>query len=269
MNEDQTKQQNLLDTTDCLEAVGVFKGWKNFLFVTVICCMLLLQVLFWVVNLELVSAEDETRPPNNTDLPAAENEDKKPAEGLETVRIQLADDANQIQEAANHVAPDSNLPPVDTPLSGAAKPVKTKGDRLPTIKFKHLAWLIRLLNFVLILAAVLYCLTMLFCLKVSLLGRLGGINHISRAFFLSLLMLVLIFPWQKFFFFVDFLAGAVYSPPELLRSHAAAATGRIFGKIFYYWRFTGYWLLALLLLILSQVRSVRWAKATLRRLEII
>jgi hypothetical protein len=37
----------------------------------------------------------------------------------------------------------------------------------------------------------------------------------------------------------------------------------------FYLRFTGYWLLVLLLLLAAQIRSMRWAKATLRRLEVV
>ena len=35
MNENQPKESSLVDTTDCLEGVGVFRGWKNFLFVMI------------------------------------------------------------------------------------------------------------------------------------------------------------------------------------------------------------------------------------------
>jgi hypothetical protein len=108
---------------------------------------------------------------------------------------------------------------------------------------------------------------MLFSLKVSMLGRLGGINHISRAFFLSLAMVVLLLPWQRFF--GGIVAGAIYSPAELLSRCTAAETSGIFGTVLFYLRFTGYWLLVVLLLIFSQLRSFRWAKATIRRLEII
>ena len=45
--------------------------------------------------------------------------------------------------------------------------------------------------------------------------------------------------------------------------------GDIFDTVIYYLRFSGYWLLVFLLLILSQIRSIRWGKAILRRLEII
>ena len=39
--------------------------------------------------------------------------------------------------------------------------------------------------------------------------------------------------------------------------------------VLYYLRFAGYWLVVILLLIMSQTRSARWTKAILRRLEII
>jgi hypothetical protein len=48
----------------------------------------------------------------------------------------------------------------------------------------------------------------------------------------------------------------------------AESTG-IFDAIFHYLRFTGYWLLIILLLIFSQLRSSRWTKAILRRLEVL
>ncbi len=141
----------------------------------------------------------------------------------------------------------------------------------PAIQFRDLTRFIHFFNFILIPAAVLYCLTMLFCLKVSLLGRLGGINHISRAFFLSLTMLVLLLPWQKFF--DGIFLGAMYVPEELLsRCDALCASEggcKIFCTILYYLRFTGYWLLVTLLLLFAQYRSIRWANTILRRLEII
>jgi hypothetical protein len=130
----------------------------------------------------------------------------------------------------------------------------------------HINGVVRFCNFVLILAAMLYCLTLLFCLKISLIGRLGGINHICRAFFISLIMLILLLPWQRFFGGV--VVGAIYTPAELDKWCTAESTG-IFDAIFHYLRFTGYWLLIILLLIFSQLRSSRWTKAILRRLEVL
>jgi hypothetical protein len=125
---------------------------------------------------------------------------------------------------------------------------------------------IRIVNAVLVLTGTLYCLTILLALKISLVGRLGGINHICRAFFLSLVMLVLLLPWQRVFGGV--VLGAIYAPCELVEWCSAEA-GSILGIVLRYLRFTGYWLVILLLLIFSQLRSGRWTKTILRRLEVI
>jgi len=242
MNENQAKPDNLVETTDCLEAVNVFKGWKNFFFIIVILCLLLLQGSFWLVNTNCVKTGDDTK----SGSPAA-----------------AAKDAEEIEEAAKKVTGEPNQPAE----AAAQKPEQQQKSSLFEITFERLAGLIRFFNFVLILTAILYCLTMLFSLKVSLLGRLGGINHIARAFFLSLVFVVLVLPWQRFF--AGVVVGAMYTPDELLSRCAAARDYHIFDTILHYLRFTGYWLLVLLLLIFSQLSSGRWAKAILRRLEVM
>jgi len=255
MNESQNKRDNLTDTTDCLEAVGVFKGWKNLLFAITVLCLLMLQGAFWLVNTSFVKTADTTK------CEPSVVEDQ----GKDNTSAAVATETDKIEQAAKTVALDINQPA----QSQAQKPKKQRPSPLLgiKIKFEQLALLIRFLNFVLILAAVFYCLTMLFSLKVSMMGRLGGINHIARAFFLSLAFLVLLVPWQLVF--AGAVAGAMYTPQELLSCSAAAKDSDIFSQILYYLRFTGYWLLVLLLLIFSQLRSARWAKATLRRLEIV
>ncbi len=252
MNSDQDEQKNLIDTTDCLEAIGVFRGWKNFLFIVVILCLLLLQVSFWLVNTGYVATEQV-------------GSDKAPAAASDSEQIAAAETEakEDIKKAAEQVAAAPNKPAEAAPQQPEPEPAKPHFG----MRFKHLAGLIRFVDFVLIPTAILYCLTMLFSLKVSLLGRLGGINHISRAFFLSLVFLVLLLPWQRFF--AGIVAGVIYTPDELASRYSSETTGGIFGTIFYYLRFTGYWLVVLLLLIFSQLRSSRWAKATLRRLEVI
>ena len=255
MNAEQDQQKNLIDTTDCLEAVGVFRGWKNVLFIIIVICLLLLQVSFWLVNTGYVVTEQVC----GDKAPAATSD----SEQIAAAAVEAKED---IKKAAEQVAAP-NKPTEAVPQQPQPEVAKPRF----RIEFKHLAWLIRFVDFVLILAAILYCLTMLFSLKVSLLGRLGGINHISRAFFLSLVFLVLLLPWQIPWrkFFAGEIIGAMYTPGGLLSSFAALKDSGIFYKIFYYLRFTGYWLVVLVLLIFSQLRSSRWAKAILRRLEVI
>ncbi|MDH4241757.1 MAG: hypothetical protein OEW48_19525 [Phycisphaerae bacterium] len=230
MNENQPKENVLVDTTDCLEAVGVFRAGKNAFFIIALLSLLLLQASFLFVTFDIVEAGDK----------------------------QAVGGQEEIKKAAEKITADPNQPVVLTPKA------KTS---IFALKFKHLAGLIRLSNFVLILTAVLYCLTMLFILKVSMLGRLGGINHICRAFFLSLAFAVLLMPWQRFFPGVVF--GAMFTPDELQSACAKAGDYNIFATIYHYLRFTGFWLLVVLLLVFAQLRSGRWSRAILRRLEVI
>jgi hypothetical protein len=248
MDDDQAKQNNLVETTDCLEAVGVFRGWKNFFFITVVVCLVLLQICFWLASAGHVKAEDST-------------EGSKP---IVCDNEEQVGDANEAAGEPNQPAEGLSKDP-NQPVEEAVQEGK-QGGSLFGIRFKHLAWFIRFVNFVVVPAAVLYCLTILFTLKVSLLGRLGGINHICRAFFLSLVMVVLLLPWQQVFDGV--VGGVVYTADELAGSCAAERCG-IFASVLYYLRFVGYWVLVMALLVLSQLRSSRWTKATLRRLEVI
>ncbi len=265
MNGNQNTQSNLVDTTDYLEAVGVCRCWKNFLFIIIILCLLLLQISFWLVDTGYVKAEaaetafsgmvsDSSKPiiaqlaAKKPDAPLDVNEAKQPVG--ETEKIEKA--------AEKVVAKD--------PTDSKEKAEASQQARFFGIKMKHLNWVIRFCNFIIILAAMLYCLALLFCFKVSLIGRLGGINHICRAFFISLVMVILLLPWQNYFGHI--VMGAIYTPAELVKWCTAQDNG-IFAAVIHYLRFTGYWLLIVLLLIFSLMRSSRWTKAILRRLEVL
>ena len=104
-----------------------------------------------------------------------------------------------------------------------------------------------------------------FGLMVSLVGRLGGLNHVSRAFILALIAVALLIPWQVLGLSVF---GVTWTPNELLQ-WLPARSANLGNTIIFYLRFTGYWLLIVLLLILAQIRASRWSKTILRRLEVI
>ncbi len=57
MGQEQSRMSNLVDTTDCLEAVSAIKFWKNFLFLIILLSLLLVQGSFWVMNLHLVKGD--------------------------------------------------------------------------------------------------------------------------------------------------------------------------------------------------------------------
>jgi len=239
MNDSPISQGNAAETTDCLEAVGVFRGWKNFFFVIVLICLLLVQVAFWLVDLGFI----ETAPDE--------------AAGV----TPLVGQADLNESAIGAMLADANAAETQAQDEGFIAGV------LGGFDFDFLSRTIDLVNGILIVTAVLYALTMFFSLLVSLVGRLGGINHISRAFVLSLIMVVLIIPWQKLF--GSNVVGVVWTPAELVQWLGAKGDSTA-NMIIYYLRFVGYWFVVMLpLLMLSQVRSARWSKAILRRLEII
>ncbi len=259
----QSAGGNMVDTTDCLEAISVFRCWKNFLFVVTFVCLLLLETSFWLVNIGFV---ETSRPQSESvaTLPADANE----GAGVLQRPVAVTD---QIKEAARQVVADINQSSASTagqtaqPQQPSQPPERRGIVFLFKPRVQDIISFVRFINFVLIPVACLYCLTMLFALKVSLIGRLGGINHIARAFFLSLVFLVLLLPWQEFFGPV--FKGVMFTPCELVSR--CAEDKSVWEKVFFYGRFVAYWLLALLLLLFAQIRSIRWARATLKRLEVM
>jgi hypothetical protein len=294
MEEQPDQQKNLIDTTDSLEAIAVFRGWKNFLFVVLLLCMIGIQVGFWLlhsgnvnksnpkncvaggVKVSMLAATENTAEAETTDSskdsgqPNEKSEQQKPVE------------KEQIQQAAKKVAGDANAT-----QPAAEQQVQVKRDREKAeqtgqageqtepqagaeghiLNFGQFGWFIRFFNWIAIFAALLYCLTLLFSLKVSLTGRLGGINHIARAFYWSLLFAVLLLPWQKFF--AGVFTGYLATPHEMLSASLAVKDADMLAKALFYIRYVGFWVVLLILLFVAQSRSSKWIKATYHRLEVI
>ena len=255
MGQEQPRMSNLVDTTDCLEAVSAIKFWKNLLFLIILLGLLIVQSSFLVMNFHLVKNDNVVLGP-----PAG-------GEAAESPTV-----ADKIKEAAQQIAADSNAvavePNMQQSLQVGAEPNKPAPVELTIslrLRAKHIAAIVRFLDFILIPASLLYCLTILFALKVSLIGRLGGINHIARAFFLSLLFVVLLLPWQLLF--APVFAGAMFTPSEMMAACQADKTKLAYVSMIL--RFSVYWVLVVLLLLAAQMRSMRWAKATLRRLDVM
>ena len=264
MGQEYSRINNLVDTTDCLEAISTIKTWKNFLFIIILLGLLFLQGSFLMVNFKWAKSDEAIAAPpaqNKTPVVAEANQ---PASAAEKVRQPAG------QAADTNIAAGPNTPaePNAQKAKQAAEPNQPPADEQniwfqPTVKLITLV--VRFVDFVLIPATALYCLTMLFALKVSLISRLGGINHIARAFFLSGLFAVLLMPWQLLF--APLFTGAMFTSADMLSS--CQATKSQAALVPFYLRFTGYWVLVVALLLAAQIRSIRWAKATLRRLEVV
>lgn len=245
---DQMGPGSLLDTTDSLEAISVFRGWKNFMFLIVFLCLLLVQGAFWLVNTGMVKMECSWCVNAGGIMCAAD-----------------VKDANEVMAAV-----DPNKPAEATAAGAAADETTEAKSELDSflrqITCRRLCWTLRFVNAILILSACVYVLAILFSLKVSIVGKLGGINHIGKAFFLALFAFVLLLPWQRVFGGV--VMGAIYSPCELARAYPVERT-TLFADALYYLRFSGYWLLIFFMLLLAQARTCRWTRAVLRRLEVV
>jgi hypothetical protein len=261
MDDNKVRDQFMVESTDYLEAIGVFRGWKNSLFAVVLLCLLILQLSFWLVDRGFIGSEDKV------ETSEVELEAVKPPEAEDLVTPLEESQANQAGDTLNEIEKAAKSSLAEEQASGSEEVLQVSTFwSFFGIKIGHINWVVRICNFVLILAAILYCLAMLFSFKISLIGRLGGIKHICRAFLLSLIMVVLLLPWQMIYGKV--VLGAIYTPDEMLTRCATEPSG-IFNLVLHYLRFTGYVVLVLLLLILSQIRSSRWTKAVLHRLEII
>ena len=296
--EENQKKADIVDTTDCLEAISAFKAMKNFLFVVVLICLFLLQGAFvlercgWIkkggCSGEAVLCDATvcscSHLPANDDI---EEIVEGVEEDVESVEVEIQDNESIVPEpVGENPEPDatgeSDAEAETEDIAEAAATVvedqeseeekQDESDKMDIIAAlkpgcSHIFGLVRTCNFILVIAAVLYCITLFMSIKISLTGRLGGINHISRAFFLSLFALIILLPWQLVFPTV--VKGAIYTPQELLCSEGLITGSSVVSVIFCYLRFTGMWLLVLLLLICSQLRARKWSRATLRRVGIL
>ncbi|MBN1817776.1 MAG: hypothetical protein JW828_10475 [Sedimentisphaerales bacterium] len=315
------RKNDIIDTTDCLEAVTVFKSMKNWMFFLALLSLLFLQLAFWANHfgyidksgcacapvrgcgvdckdlsdaqsaaagtcpdllicgaLALADAPRSTEPikaqeavAEVAEIPAREAE--KTTQTTEEIVEQAKKEVDALLAPPEEAKPEPVVKeatvPVSVPCWKTMKPRWSLGkydQYLPTCQQATCA--IRIANFILLVSLGLYCLSLFMSIQISLAGRLGGLNHISRAFFRSLFALVLAIPWQVLL--PGVLLGAIYRPGELLCGPACpSGQTEIAWMVLFYLRFCGMWFLVFLFLCAAQSRSCKWARATLRRLGIL
>ncbi|MEN8126758.1 MAG: hypothetical protein ABFR90_03025 [Planctomycetota bacterium] len=326
METNQANPQNMIDTTDALEAVSACQSMKNFLFTLILIGLVLCQIVFWMNHVDLITEKgcSASEPPAQTTSPAILSQEQNSPEAKPQANAQKAAHAEaivflaattesdqqtepvgidpetmkniekvieQIGEPTDKEEPEAEIlleketdaVPAETPTE-AAGPEMLEPQPLPEeaeapedssqgalslfrISVPFAAGIVTVCNFIILVAVILYCLSLLMCLKISLAGRLGGINHITRAFFISLFLLVFLTPWQVVL--PKVLIGAAWLPAELLCGGWEKAEGSIFWKIMLYLRFCGLPLITVWLLLWAQIRSGKWARASLRRLGMV
>ncbi|HPY76323.1 MAG TPA: hypothetical protein PLQ45_00640 [Anaerohalosphaeraceae bacterium] len=275
--EDRQNSHDMIDVTDCLEARDALRGMKNFCFWILLLSLLILEGLFWLERADWIAdrpvgsdsrigrnaraavaqikSESLPRVPPGQTVTSPTDDSK--AESLSGQRVPVG----AVEQAAQEVTEEARAAQA---AEEAKEPIDWNRFKLPV----RAGWaLIGGLNFLVLFFAVLYVLILLITLKVSLVSRLGGISHITRAFFISLFFLLFLFPWQCIIPRV--MIGAVYLPSELLCVFPSKAEDSGFWRVLMYLRFVGLWALSVWLLLWSALRSGRWYRATQRRLGIM
>ena len=122
-----------------------------------------------------------------------------------------------------------------------------------------LRWTLPAGKFVALASALLLVLTLMFAVKLALHGQTGGVAGLMSAFFWSLVLLVLLVPWQQALPGSSALAGATHNLGDLVAAsaEARAADASAMDVLFFYGRFIVYPVLALLLLLIV---GAKWGR---------
>jgi len=216
-------------TLSILKTTRLLRTWKNLLFILITLCLVLIQVCFWLAY---------------------------------TGKIEIARKTNPDEVIVQNVTLSNSS--VDTGMENATNGTNNTGFFDKNISFQQIIPMLHFVNVILVFASVLYVLVILLCISASFGGGLGGLSQISRSFITAMVMFVLLFPWQNIF--GSSLIGVVYSPNELYQWHLADMNST-FSIVLLFLRFTGYWILVMLLLMKVQIHSWLWSKAIFPKLK--
>jgi hypothetical protein len=130
-----------------------------------------------------------------------------------------------------------------------------------------IAVLIPLSRFLGLIAACLLVVSYFIGLNVCLAGRLGGARGMTSAFFWSVLLLALLFPWQHLLLGATVQVPGVFYSFDNLQQLAAAAPSGMIANLEHYTRYLGYPVLAIRIALVACLRFVRASRDIRRRIE--
>ncbi|MCK4602004.1 MAG: hypothetical protein KAU28_06035, partial [Phycisphaerae bacterium] len=161
-------------------------------------------------------------------------------------------------------APNVRIAATDAPAAEAAL---EKDVEAATCRYDVLSWLLPATKFLGVVTAMLLALTLLVAMKVSLVGRLGGVAGFVSAFFWSLILLAFVMPWQQILS-ASFARGVLYNLGQLVKEAQVvkvewgATDVPWWDEPIYYARFIAYPAVAILVWLAVQVKFARGLKAT-------
>jgi len=139
--------------------------------------------------------------------------------------------------------------------AGSQEPKLTKAEKWRIA----LRWSLPAAKFIAMVTALLLTLTILFAVGLSLVGRLGGMAGLMSAFFWSLILFVMVVPWQQVLAKRTLACGALFNLGELLtrRAEWGGPEAPWPETVLYYGRFVAYPGVGLLIWLIVHVKFVR------------
>ena len=256
--------------SDMLETAMVLRSAKNLFFTATFLSLLVLGAIFAFSRFGIISFPWDYSPENvacSKQRASSKSDCPLPslAATLDTEQTAAAEDIRlQAEQAVATI--ELTEPVVDADIL-AEEPSEAiaEDDFIETVQPARwqLSWfvasaLIRLANAVVVISLTLYSLTLLICLKVTLVGRLGAAYSITSAMLYALFAAVVFMPWQAAFPMFG-LTGAIFTPYELACATIGYEHLSRFCKLVFYIRYAGLWILVVVAVVVAQFRSIYWA----------
>ncbi|MBI9016031.1 MAG: hypothetical protein JEZ07_02105 [Phycisphaerae bacterium] len=216
---------------DALEGFRAFKKFRNMMFILLLLSLLIQQSAFWLVHTGKISLKNEQK--------VTTNEEKVPKGPLEE-SVATTDEVDKSPEST-----------------------KITAEQVTRIAL-HYSQIVAMYT------AILYCLALIMGLKILLAGQLPGVRGTSKAFFLSLILIVVVIPWQSLV--LPPLQTALFSYDELIQRHSEFLPElSLTEKVCYFGRFAGFGCFVLIILFAAQgqcraaTKNIQDAVATVKQ----
>jgi hypothetical protein len=178
----------------------------------------------------------------------------------------------------------SNYIPVENPpapMGGVTTmpvdPMLVTSTPLPSKATDLLQYLVGLTGFLGITLSIVLALVVLLLTMIMLVGRLVGVSRVTSAFIWSIVLIVLLFPWQAFLadahFASDFkIPGVLYTWAELVKFAKIGVNGNtptLEAQILHWGRFVAFPVLTIIITLMIQVKSNRGLREALGEVDAI
>ncbi len=236
---DQQLQQN-----DAIEAFKTFQAARSLFFWLLFLALIGLQGIFWTMHLGVLDQVLPFEPHlSNTELVYNTTESRSLTSWTNAHYQFIQQDSTNNDPAPNAQSEFENVKLINEFIK-----IALKG-----------------LNCLVLFTAILFSISLLIGLNISMIGQLGQIAFSTKAFFLSLVLCVLIFPWQTIV--NPEIPGFLYTYEQLsssywytIHNNYVDQTERLTNLGMYFIRYVGLWFLSMAILVTAQSKSIKAAK---------